>query len=183
MNGEQFIENQFVWHKMKEYYDARIKTEEANRDKCLEKKNAAAAAVENINFLSGKCAESVSLMGIAIEKTENVTENTVEKHRGNIDNFKSELNGYQEQLGGLGSGYCDRMKKLEEMYQKMAQNHIDNINVYTERSITCDQCENDAKNANVYSRENAGEVVEYGLAVGFLTGTIKDEMNEVTWVE
>ncbi|MBR3673590.1 MAG: hypothetical protein IKN65_04785 [Clostridia bacterium] len=165
------------WQRECEKNQNLMNSESAKKLECLEKKQQAALAAENIAFFIEQCNDGLLLLDNAVEKAENITENTVKKYITKMSNSHTNINGYLSQLSGLQS----RLLNIESMYQKMVQNHQDNYDEYFNRKANAGSY---ATTAQYNNRTDSvtGEFIP-GVYTGVYYGTIKDEMEGVTWVE
>ncbi|MBR3673586.1 MAG: hypothetical protein IKN65_04765 [Clostridia bacterium] len=178
---EVYYYDQFEWNRLKQECAELAEKEKAKKMEILQKKNAAATASVNLEYLYNKYKNASSLMNNAVSKTDNITENTVKKHKQRINELSDSLESTLSSIEQTP----DRLRKIEDMYYAIAQNHQDNYDEYLRRQITCEQSEADAKSNNmtIYGKWPEPDRIEYGRAHGTFYGTIKDEMEGVTWEE
>ncbi len=169
--------NQFGWATKLEECKSKEESENSAKLKCLEKKQAAAIAAENVSFFIEECGSGISLINNSKEKANDITENTVKKHVNEMAKFSSTISGNISSLEGL----VERLEKIETMYQKMAQNHEDNRGLCIVNKDVCSDCQQRAKDASYFDDVKQEQV--YGTAYGFILENYKGEMDGVEKVE
>ena len=102
------------WQRECEKNQNLMNSESAKKLECLEKKQQAALAAENIAFFIEQCNDGLLLLDNAVEKAENITENTVKKYITKMSNSHTNINGYLSQLSGLQS----RLLNIESIIKK-----------------------------------------------------------------